>query len=104
MIYQTIDSSSQFSDAFHAAGRGEQFSYAALQALYNFIDELYTDDTGYNLDVVALCCEWCEYESAREAVEQINREQLQEESEALEFLQNQYTVIEVSGGGVLVSY
>jgi len=104
MIYQTIDSSTQFKNAFEACGRGDQFTYEGLQALYNFIDESHTDEPGYNLDVIALCCEWTEYESAKEAVEQIASEQLQDEQDALEYLQNEYTCIEIKGGGVLVSY
>ena len=52
---------SQFCDAFRAADRNENFSYDAKRALYDFLEEV-ADDTGeeYELDVIALCCEFAE--------------------------------------------
>lgn len=52
---------SQFRDAFAAMGRKEQFSYNALGALYDYLESL-SENTGeeYSLDVIALCCEFCE--------------------------------------------
>lgn len=57
---QTIGKS-QFIDAFHHCGRGEQFSYEALCALFECL-ECYEEDAGeeLELDVIALCCEWSE--------------------------------------------
>ena len=54
----------QFRDAFHKMGRGEQFSYDGLTALYNYLEQ-YEDDIGeeIELDVIALCCEYAEYDS-----------------------------------------
>lgn len=48
-----------FRKAFHDMGRGNQFSYDGLRVLYNSLEEL-SDDTGeeYELDVIALCCEF----------------------------------------------
>jgi len=56
-----------FSTAFHKMGRGEQFTYQGLKALYNYLEEL-GDDIGepIELDVIALCCEFAEYDSIRE--------------------------------------
>jgi hypothetical protein len=50
-----------FHDAFHRAGRGKQFSYEALDALYLYLDEL-EDSMGEQIevDVIALCCEYDE--------------------------------------------
>jgi hypothetical protein len=50
-----------FRDAFKRYGRGEQFSYEGLELIFDYIEE-YEDSTGeqVELDVVALCCEWCE--------------------------------------------
>lgn len=55
---QTIGKS-QFIDAFHNCGRGEQFSYSALCAMFEYIED-YEQDSGeeIELDVIALCCEW----------------------------------------------
>lgn len=61
MIIQVLDFDA-FVDAFERRGRGTQFSRAALYALYNFLSDD-TDDTGepYELDVIALCCDYQEF-------------------------------------------
>jgi hypothetical protein len=46
-----------FLDAFHSAGRNTQFSYEGLNLLYEFLDE---NDPDYELDVIAICCEFSE--------------------------------------------
>ena len=48
-------------------GRGNQFTYEGLQALFNMLEE-YEEDTGeeLELDVIALCCDFTEYESFEE--------------------------------------
>lgn len=56
MLYQTIDTASQFRDQFHRCGRGNQFSYEALGLLFDFINE----GSDVELDVVAICCEFSE--------------------------------------------
>jgi hypothetical protein len=50
-----------FRAAFNRAGRGEQFSYEALELIYDYIEQ-YEWETGeeIKLDVIALCCEWSE--------------------------------------------
>ena len=57
----------QFMDAFRDMGRGEQFSYDGLSTLYDWLED-FSEDTGeeYSLDVVALCCEFTEYENLEE--------------------------------------
>lgn len=64
-IVQSINSVYQFREAFHSAGRVEQFSYEGLEVLFDYLDQL-SDDTcePIELDVVALCCEY--YESSIE--------------------------------------
>jgi len=61
MIYQTV-SLDRFRQAFQDYGRSDNFSYEALEELYNFYDSL-SDDGGQNieLDVIAICCECTEY-------------------------------------------
>jgi hypothetical protein len=54
---QTISTASQFRDAFHRAGRGEQFSYDALGLLFDYFEE---SDPDMELDVVGICCEYSE--------------------------------------------
>jgi hypothetical protein len=50
-----------FHDAFHACGRGNQFSYEGRNALFEFLEQ-YESDMGeeMELDVIALCCEYAE--------------------------------------------
>ena len=53
-----------FSDAFIKAGRGNQFTYKGQRALFDYIEE-YEEDCGteIELDVIALCCEFTEYDN-----------------------------------------
>lgn len=51
----------QFRDAFMASSRKDQFSYEALEAIFEYLEE-YSDSTGEDveLDIVAICCDWAE--------------------------------------------
>ncbi len=53
---QTI-SKGEFRDAFFHMKRNDNFSYEALGALYDYLEDL---DEDYELDVIALCCEFTE--------------------------------------------
>jgi hypothetical protein len=56
-----------FIDVFRSI-RPNQFSYAGLQALYEFL----TDRADYEemeLDVIAICCDFCQYDTEEEALE-----------------------------------
>lgn len=52
-----------FREAFKAYGRMDNFSYKGLDALFEYLEAL-EEDTGtpYELDVIALCCEFYEYD------------------------------------------
>ena len=52
-----IENASQFRDEFRQCGRGDQFSYEALGLLFNYFEEV---DPDYDLDVIAICCEYSE--------------------------------------------
>jgi len=56
-------SQSSFIDAFKQGSRAEQFSYEALNAMFEYIED-YEQSSGeeIEIDVVALCCEWSEDE------------------------------------------
>ena len=56
MIYQEINNS-DFHTAFHRMDRGSQFSYEALDLLYDYFDSIGED---IELDVIAICCEYSE--------------------------------------------
>lgn len=58
----------EFIEAFRQSEeRQDQYSYEALDALYDYLDEIdhYSD---YLFDMIAICCEWTEYDSIEEAV------------------------------------
>lgn len=59
-IVQTLSKSS-FIDAFEQSSRKDQFSYEALEAIFDYLEE-YSDSTGENVefDIVGICCEWAE--------------------------------------------
>ena len=62
---QTINFS-QFCDSFYKHGRSNQFSHEALEILFNYLEQL-ESDTGQEieLDVVGLCCEYSESDTAQ---------------------------------------
>lgn len=62
-MIQTINVS-DFRAAFHSMGRKDQFSYEGLGALFDYLEDF--DGGNYELDVIALCCDYSE-----ETVEQI---------------------------------
>lgn len=51
-------------DRFKAYGRQDNFSYDGLRALHAYLEEMAeSDGKPIELDVVALCCEYAEYEN-----------------------------------------
>ena len=56
-----------FIDAFKKMGRTDNFSTSGLIALYEYL-EMLGDDLGQEieLDVIALCCEYAEYDNLEE--------------------------------------
>ena len=59
-IVQTLTKSA-FIDAFKQSSRKDQFSYEALGAIFDYLEE-YSDSTGENVefDIVGICCDWSE--------------------------------------------
>ena len=55
-MIQTINVSN-FRDAFRACGRKDQFSYEGLGVLFEYFEEI---DPDFDLDVIALCCDYSE--------------------------------------------
>ena len=98
---QTI-SKNEFIEAFKRAGRGEQFSREALSEIFDWITSV-EQDTGEEteLDVVEVCCNWTEYETAGEAAQAYGLDSDNEEA-ALRCLSNATTVLECDGGSVVV--
>lgn len=103
---------SSFCDSFQAMGRGEQFTYRGLEALFDFLEEMEAD-TGeeVTLDVIGLCCDFSEHESALDCVMDEGYNFLPEEDclngkeeAALEYLRHKTQVIEFSGGIIIQGF
>ena len=67
MLVTTIDNAYQLEQLFKECGRENYFSYYGFQALYDYLDR-YSDDIGedFKVDVIAICCDFTEYESWEE--------------------------------------
>lgn len=53
----SINSAAQFRDEFAVNHRKSQFSYEALGLLFDYLEEM---NPNYELDVIALCCDYSE--------------------------------------------
>jgi len=100
-----------FERAFVTAGRKDQFSYDGKKALFEYLEE-YEDCIGeqIELDVVALCCEYSEYESAIECARDYpfdideDLDEDEQEEAALEYLRDHTSVIEFDTGIIIQSF
>ena len=112
-MYQTI-TFSQFCDSF-SGDRQNQFSYKGKKALFDYLKQ-YEEETGeeIELDVIALCCDYTEHETALDAAVNystfLNEEELKEldeeekEKKALDFLRERTQVIEFDGGIIIQEF
>jgi hypothetical protein len=84
---------SQFIDSFRNMGRETQFSYGALCALFQYMEDI-EESCGeeLELDVIALCCEFTEYAS----FEEYNREY--HNADNMEDVESMTTVIYIGKG------
>ena len=91
--------------------RPDNFSYDGLKALFDYLED-FSEDCGIEieLDVVAICCEFSEYESAMEAAKNYNFEPDEDddnedqEAAALEFLEYHTSVITFDSGVIIQDY
>jgi len=81
MLVNTISTASQFVDQFKACGRGDQFSYDALSALFDYYNQF---DDNIEMDVIALCCEWQEFDSLEELADAYNHQFTEEQLQDVE--------------------
>jgi hypothetical protein len=91
------------------------FTFTGANALQAYLDEL-SDDTGENIefDPIAWCVEYTEYKSALEAYNQqhgedefikVDEDNTEENAnaQALEWLQDNTSVVELDNGGVIIA-
>lgn len=88
---------STFIDAFQAA-RPENFTYAGLCALFDYLEE-YEDSTGQEieLDVIGLCCEFTEYKDLEEFQQAYG-----DEYETIEDIEDATTVIRIDDEAFII--
>ncbi len=107
-----------FEDAFTSHDRKDQFSYEGKKALFEYL-EGYEDSTGeqIELDIIALCCEYTEYDNAYKAMENYQSEDMptegeegddlieieeKNEIEALKWLEYRTQVIKCENGHIII--
>jgi len=96
-----------FVDSFRHAGRESQFSVPARRAIFAHLEQLEDScGTEFELDPIAVCCEWCEYPTALEAAKTYGYQEATDSKEEspLEWLQNRTQVIEFDGGIVIQQF
>lgn len=97
---------------FEEYGRGKQFSPYGFKALYDYLEE-YEEATGESLtvDPVGLSCDYTEYDSALEALEDLHglSTRHMNEARALELLEDEHSqvirvadYIETAGDRVII--
>ena len=87
---------SRFCDAFQI--RKENFSYEGKEALFNYLEQ-YEEDTGeeIELDVIALCCDYTEYDCLEDFQADYGKEY-----ENLEAIENVTQVIRIADGKFII--
>ena len=109
-MYITI-TETMFKDAFRDAGRGDQFSYDGLTALYEFFEEI---GPNMELDVIAICYEFSEYDSAVDCINDCGYgfdtsidlfdDEEEREEEAIEWLIGETLTIRTASGIIIQDF
>jgi len=104
-MIQTINEN-EFRDAFSNGQYKNNFSYDGLGALFEYLEE-YEDSTGeqVELDIIALCCEYSEYEDLEEYLKDygtdINKKDYDDDDDfndaVIEEIQDKTTFIKIEG-------
>lgn len=112
MIVNTIKTPFLLVDEFRKYGRDKDYSLDALLALFDYLDGL-SEDIGQDieLDVIALCCEWQEFDSLEELADaynhQFTEEQLQDveahKDDIIQYFHDNTQTISLNNGGYLIS-
>lgn len=95
-MFQQI-SKYDFARAFEQV-RPDNFSRAGLSALYEYLEQL-EEDIGnpIELDVIAICCEYAEYESLEEFQEDYG-----DDYQSIDEIEQATTVIPVDDSGFII--
>ena len=92
---------SEFCDSFSDTYKNN-FTYDGKRALFDYLEQM-SEDTGEDieLDIVALCCEYTEYESMEEALTAYNQDG---KKYIKDDLSDYTTVIEFDGGVIMAEF
>lgn len=99
-----------FCDRFQQMNRNDNFTYEGKRALFEYL-ESYEEDTGQQveLDIIALCCEYSEYEDLDEYLQNyntdINKEDFEEEEfkeEVFKEIQDKTTLIKINDEAFII--
>ena len=86
---------SQFCDTFRSMGRDNKFSYDAQKLIFDYMEECNPD---YELDVIAICCEYSE-DTEDQIVKYYG---LPEDQDVTEYLERHTSIIGVTDAGSIV--
>lgn len=84
----------EFVRMFDTYNRSNNFSVEAREALFDYFEEI---DADMELDVIAVCCEYSEYESLEEF-----QKDYSEDYESIEDIEKDTQVIRLSGDGFVI--
>jgi len=99
-LKSNIYNSSQFREAFRNAGRQSHFSFYGCTVLYHWLKVIYSD-SNYELDVIALCCDFCEYDEEA-LIKEYKQNDEDELKDVLKYLNYNTEVIDCGNGSYLI--
>lgn len=96
-----------FVDAFKQCGRADQFTRSARLAIFEYLENLENDiGEEFELDPIAICCEYSEYADWQELVEQysLDLDEDADEDTVRDWFAERTSVIEFPGGIVIADF
>jgi hypothetical protein len=96
---------SDFTNAFRNSNRDGQFSYEALELIFDYIEE-YESETGEQIefDMIGICCEWSE-DSPENIIDQYDielKDHKELEQGVFEYLNDHTQVAGITAAGTIV--
>ena len=82
----------------------KNFTFEGANALQAYLDDMSDDIGDIEFDPIAWCCEYSEYASLAEAYKELRYDHTYVEGEALEYFQDNTTVIEFDGGIIVQGF
>tara|TARA_R110002167_G_scaffold150431_2_gene344160 strand:- start:97 stop:396 length:300 start_codon:yes stop_codon:yes gene_type:complete len=97
MITKTLNKYDFINEFETSTERQNQFSYNALSSLYDYYDDMsHCLDMPYDFDMIAICCDFTEYNTIEEAAEaySISPIELEDKTTVLHVLENGHVVVQ----------